>query len=329
MTVKFLNGLDLAGQRIQSVADPTSAADAATKQYVDNFVNGLAWKDAVDAASTANIANLSSPGASIDGQTLTNGHRYLLKNQTTASQNGIYTYASSGTTLSRSTDMGTGVDARGYTVAVRGGTTNDDTTWNVTSDPSIIGTDNITWSQMSTGTAYTAGSGLTESPAFTFNVGAGLGITVNADDVALASSSAGNGLTYTSGVLDVVGTNGITANANDIALASSVAGSGITFTSGVLDVGAGTGISVAADTVGVSSIVAFQETFSVGDGSSTAITLTLTSVASRDATVQVFQAATPWQQVFPDITRPSTTTVTLTFAVAPTSAQYRCVVVGR
>jgi hypothetical protein len=329
MTMKILNGLDLAGQRIQSVADPTSAADAATKQYVDNFVNGLAWKDAVDAASTANIASLSSPGASIDGQTLTNGHRYLLKNQTTASQNGIYTYASAGTTLSRSVDMAAGVDARGFTVAVRGGTTNDDTTWNVTSDPAVVGTDGITWSQMSTGTAYTAGAGLTESPAFTFNVGAGLGITVNADDVALASSTAGNGLTYTSGVLDVGAGNGITVAADTVALASSVAGAGLTYTTGVLAIDATTGLTFSGNHLTVSSIVAFQETFSVGDGSSTAITLTLANIASRDAAVQVFQAATPWQQVFPDVTRPSTTTVTLTFAVAPTSGQYRCVVIGR
>lgn len=329
MTVKFLNGVDLGGQRIQSVADPTSSSDAATKSYVDNFVNGLAWKDAVAVASTANIASLSSPGSSIDGVTLTNNMRVLLKNQTTASQNGIYSYNSGTTTLSRSVDMASGVDARGFVVSVRGGTAGDDTIWNVTSDPAVVGTDSITWSQMSTGTVYTAGNGLTESPAGTFNVGAGLGITVNADDVALASSAAGNGLTYTSGVLDVGAGNGISVAADSVALASSVAGNGLTYTSGVLDVGAGTGISVAADTVGIASNVPLYEVFSVGDGSSAAITLTLSNIATRDATVQVFQSATPWAQVFPDVTRPSTTTVTLTFASAPTSGQYRCIVVGR
>lgn len=329
MTVKFLNGIDLSGQRAQNAADPTSASDLTTKSYVDNFVNGLAWKDAVATASTANIASLSSPGSSIDGVTLTDGMRVLLKNQSTASQNGIYTYNSGTTTLSRSIDMPTGADARGFVVSVRGGTAGDDTIWNVTSDPAIVGTDSITWSQMSTGTTYTAGSGLTESPAFTFNVGAGNGITVNADDVALASSVAGNGLTYTTGVLDVVGTNGITANANDVALASSVAGAGLTFTAGVIDVAAGTGISTSGDVVAVTSGVAFVESFDVGDGSSTAITLTLSNIVTRDATVQVFRKSTPWDQVWPDITRPSTTTVTLTFAAAPASAAYRCVVTGR
>lgn len=313
--MKILNGLDLGGQRAQNAADPTSAADLVTKSYVDNFVNGLAWKDAVAVASTANIASLSSPGASIDGVTLTNGMRVLLKNQTTASQNGIYSYNSGTTTLSRSTDMAAGVDARGFVVSVRGGTAGDDTIWNVTSDPAIVGTDTITWSQMSTGTTYIAGGGLTESPAGTFNVGAGLGITVNADDVALASSAAGGGLTYTSGVLAVGAGSGITVNADDVALASSVAGTGLTYTTGVLS-------------VNNFSSTAHVETFSVGDGSSTAITLTLALIASRDATVQVYQSATPWQQVQPDITRPTTTTVTLTFATAPSSGQYRCVVTG-
>jgi hypothetical protein len=314
--MKVLNGLDLAGQRIQSVGDPTSASDATTKSYVDNFVNGLAWKDAVATASTANIASLSSPGSSIDGVTLTDGMRVLLKNQSTASQNGIYTYNSGTTTLSRSTDMPTSADARGFVVSVRGGTANDDTIWNVTSDPAIVGTDSITWSQMSTGTTYTAGSGLTESPSFTFNVGAGSGITVNADDVALASSVAGAGLTYTAGVLDIGAGAGITVNANDIALASGVAGTGLTLASGVLSVNNYAGI-------------AYVESFDVGDGSATQIDLTLSNIASRDASVQVFQKATPWQKVEPDISRPTTTSVRLNFATAPSSAQYRAIVTGR
>ena len=68
----------------------------------------------------------------------------------------------------------------------------------------------------------TAGAGLTGggdlSADRTFAVGAGLGITVNADDVALASSVAGNGLTYTTGVLAVGAGAGLTVNADDVAL---------------------------------------------------------------------------------------------------------------
>lgn len=330
MAVKFLNGIDLGNQRILAVADPTGATDGANKQYVDNFVRGLSWKDAVDAASTANIASLTSPGSSMDGVTFVDQHRYLLKNQTTASQNGIYFYTSGTTTLARSLDMASGVDARGFAVTVRGGTVNDDTVWHVTSDPSIVATDSLTWTQLgSSGSAYVAGAGLTESPALTFNVGQGTGITVNADDVALAASVAGSGLTHTSGVLSVNTANGITVTSGNVSLASSVAGAGLTYTSGVLDVVGGLGITVAADALSISSAVPVVEVFAIGDGSTTALTVTFGTIATRDATIQVYRAATPWEQVFPDIARPSATTATITFATAPTSNQYRVVATGR
>lgn len=70
-------------------------------------------------------------------------------------------------------------------------------------------------------TDVNAGSGLTgvneDGGAATLNVGAGDGITVNANDVALSSSVAGSGLTYTSGVLsvDAIDTDGIAADAVD------------------------------------------------------------------------------------------------------------------
>lgn len=96
----------------------------------------------------------------------------------------------------------------------------------------------------------TAGAGLTYTTGV-LAVGAGNGITVNANDVALASSAAGAGLTYATGVLAVGAGNGITVNADDVALASSAAGAGLTYTTGVLAVGAATGITVAADTVAV------------------------------------------------------------------------------
>jgi hypothetical protein len=123
-------------------------------------------------------------------------------------------------------------------------------------------TDNLLSAKASKLVTMTAGNGLTGGGTLeanrTFTVGAGLGITVNADDVALASSTAGAGLTYTSGVLAVGAGLGITVNADDVALASSVAGAGLTYTSGVLDVGAGLGISVTADTVKVNMAANFN-----------------------------------------------------------------------
>jgi len=95
------------------------------------------------------------------------------------------------------------------------------------------------------GRTVTAGSGLTGGGALsaniTLNVGAGAGITVNDNDVALAAGVAGNGLTLTGGVLDVVGGNGLTVSANSM---SVNAGNGLTFSSGALVVDPGPGLSI-------------------------------------------------------------------------------------
>src|SRR5262245_18827628 len=81
-------------------ADPASALQAATKQYVDNLVTGLAWSDTVRAATTANIT--LSGTQTIDGVAVVAGDRVLVKNQTTASENGVYVVAAGAWT--RATD---------------------------------------------------------------------------------------------------------------------------------------------------------------------------------------------------------------------------------
>lgn len=65
----------------------------------------------------------------------------------------------------------------------------------------------------------------------------------------------------------------------------------------------------------------------VGDGVSTAIVVTH-SLGTRDVTVSVHRSTTPWDEVYCDVEKTSTTTVTLRFAVAPTSAEFRCTVIG-
>ena len=93
MTTKVANGLDLQSQRIISVADPSGAQDAATKAYVDSFAAGLSWKDEAVVASTGNLtlATGFTAGQVIDGYTLVLADRILIKNQTTQTENGIYT----------------------------------------------------------------------------------------------------------------------------------------------------------------------------------------------------------------------------------------------
>jgi hypothetical protein len=197
------NGLNLFNQRITALADPSSATDAANKQYVDNFVNGLAFKEEVRAATTANgtLATAYANGQSIDGVALATGDRILLKNQTTGSENGVYTVNASGAPT-RAVDADSATDLNQATVKVRLGTVNANTQWTQTADSPTVGTTALTWVSSAAATTYVAGAGLTESPALTLNVGAGTGITVNADDIAIDSSYSGLAKRYAANIGD-------------------------------------------------------------------------------------------------------------------------------
>jgi hypothetical protein len=64
----------------------------------------------------------------------------------------------------------------------------------------------------------------------------------------------------------------------------------------------------------------------VGDNASTSIVITH-NLGTRDVVVQVHRATTPWDSVYCDVERTTTNTVTLKFAVAPTTNQYRVSIV--
>jgi hypothetical protein len=184
MASKFLKGVDLNNQRGINVADPTGNTDVANKQYVDNLVAGLSWKDEVKAASTANVT-LASPGTTLDGYTLQVNDRILLKDQSTASQNGIYVWTASGSALTRATDANTTAKLEDAAVFVANGTVNADRAYVQSATVTTVDTTNQTWAQFGgSSTQKTAGSGLTETGS-TYDVGAGTGITVAADTVAV------------------------------------------------------------------------------------------------------------------------------------------------
>lgn len=97
------------------------------------------------AVSTTTNVNLASPGAAINGVTLTNGMRVLVRAQSNAAQNGIYTY--NGAALVRATDMDTWSEVpRAYT-RVLGGTQNAGLVFfaNVTNFAGTIGTTVMPW----------------------------------------------------------------------------------------------------------------------------------------------------------------------------------------
>jgi hypothetical protein len=176
---------------------PTNNTDIVNKQYADAIATGIHFHEAVDLATTAALpANTYNNGASGVGATLTAnangalsvdstltvaGNRILVKNEANGSRNGVYVVTQVGSAgtpyiLTRSTDMdtvGTGVDQidEGDFFLVTSGVANVNTAWvQQTPPPITIGTTAILFQQFSAPITYTAGTGLSESPTYTFNI---------------------------------------------------------------------------------------------------------------------------------------------------------------
>ena len=185
-TTIALGGTSLTPAGLTSVTvtqDPTQALQLTTKQYVDASVQGLDAKASVVNSTTANLTATYANGTAGVGATLTNsgslvafssdgisnlvGDRVLVKNQTTASQNGIYTVTTVGSgavawVLTRSTDMDQWAEVPNSYVWVESGTLYGDTGWVCTSNAGgTMGTTAITWVQFAGAGTYTAGTGLT------------------------------------------------------------------------------------------------------------------------------------------------------------------------
>jgi hypothetical protein len=162
--------------------DPTSALELATKQYVDAVAEGLHVHASCAAATTGTLASitggtvtynngtagvgatltLSVALTTLDGYTLLNGNRVLVKNEATQANNGIYTWATGGTVLTRATDFDTAAEiASGDFTFVTYGTLYANTGWVQTNPVTTVGTDSIVWSQFTGAGTYTAGTGLT------------------------------------------------------------------------------------------------------------------------------------------------------------------------
>ena len=144
---------------------PSADAHVATKAYVDGVAQGLDAKDSVRVATTANgtLASAFANGQTVDGVTLATGNRILIKNQSTGSENGIYTVNASGAP-SRASDGGNGEINGGTYVFIEEGTTNANRGFVCTNTGSVtVGTTALTFSQFSGAGQITAGAAMTKS----------------------------------------------------------------------------------------------------------------------------------------------------------------------
>ena len=139
------NSVAITGGTITGLGAPSSGSDAANKTYVDDLVTGLKTRIITRVATTANInlSNALENGDTLDGITLATGNKVLVKDQTDATENGIYNVVASGA-ATRDTDYDTVAELAGQLVIVQEGSSNADKIFLCTTDNSgSIGSVNI------------------------------------------------------------------------------------------------------------------------------------------------------------------------------------------
>jgi hypothetical protein len=168
------NNVSISGGSVTGLGSPSNNSDAATKSYVDQAVAGLRTRIIAECATTGNV-NLSNgleAGDSIDGVTLVAGDRVLVKDQSTASENGLYLAVSSGA-ASRDPEHDTIAELSGGMVVVNQGSTNDNKIFLCTTDNTgSVGSTSITYTVITPSNVGTVTSvGVADSGAGEFTVG--------------------------------------------------------------------------------------------------------------------------------------------------------------
>jgi hypothetical protein len=148
--------------RIINLPDGVGPQEPATVAQLNAAIEGLSWKDSVRVSTQGNV-NLASPGATIDGVTMSSGDRFVARSQTTASQNGIYIWNGAATPATRAPDASTADELEQAVVTVEEGT-NAGVSYRQTQVNLTLGADDVLFTTFGTsaGAATETSAGIAE-----------------------------------------------------------------------------------------------------------------------------------------------------------------------
>ena len=302
---------------------PTDDTHAATKGYVDAARSGLDVKQSVRAATTGpvNLANQLEAGDTLDTNvTLVAGNRVLVKDQSTASENGIYVVQASGAAV-RATDFDSNAEVTpGAFTFVEEGTANADSGWVVSTNGTInVGVSAINWAQFSGAGQITAGAGLTKTGNTIDAVGTADRITVNADSIDIASTYAGQSSITTLGTI----TTGVW-NGTDVAVLDGGTGASDAATART---NLGIKTSAGAVTTSTSTLARIAKQGCAASSTGVSTTTVTHNFNTTDVNVQIYEVATG-ATVIGDVTRANADTLSVVLYGTISANDYTIVVVG-
>ena len=215
--------IDAVNNKIKNVATPTAAHHATNKGYVDGLIQGLDVKGSVRAASSANgtLSTAYANGQTVGGVTVATGDRILIKDQSTGSENGVYTVSASGApTRATDFDANANITAGAFVFVEEG--TNGDQGFVLTNNGTVtIGSTSLVFTQFSGAGSITAGNGLTQSGTeFLAQTANSARISVGGSGIDISASYVGQTSITTLGTIS-------TGTWNGTAIAATSGGTGL------------------------------------------------------------------------------------------------------